>query len=246
MPRTPKSERPFLTAEWRDLIMMNFEVDPAILQKHVPAGTELDHFEGRTYVSIVAFRFLKTRIFGRLAIPFHSNFDEVNLRFYVRREQQGDVRRGVVFIAEIVPRRAIALIARLAYNENYSAYPMTHRIARAADAADFRYAWRVGRSPYEIEASTKEAPALPEDSSAEQFITEHYWGYAKQRDGGTMEYRVEHPPRRVWRAATARFSGEFAPLYGLEFSSVLSARPSSAFVADGSPVKVFSGRRIAD
>jgi uncharacterized protein YqjF (DUF2071 family) len=246
MPLATRSERPFLTAEWRNLVMLNFEVDPAILRPRVPSGTELDDFEGRTYVSIVAFRFLKTRIYGRLAIPFHSNFDEVNLRFYVRREERGELRRGVVFIAEIVPRRAIALIARLAYNENYSAYPMTHRITRAADAADFRYAWRVGRSPYEIEASTKDEPALPEASSAEQFITEHYWGYAKKRDGGTVEYRVEHEPWRVWRAATAKFSGEFGALYGAEFSSVLGARPSSAFVAEGSPVKVFSGRRIAD
>lgn len=244
MAQTPRTERPFLTAEWRDLIMINFEVDPAILHKHVPAGTELDRFEGHTYVSIVAFRFLKTRIYGRVAIPFHSNFDEANLRFYVRREARGELRRGVVFIAEIVPRRAIALIARLAYDENYFAYPMTRRISRTADAADIRYAWRVGRSSYEIEASTKNEPALPEDSSVEQFITEHYWGYAKQRDGGTVEYRVEHEPWRVWRAATARFSGEFGPLYGHEFDSVLSAKSRSAFVADGSPVKVFRGRRL--
>src|SRR5580704_14616660 len=152
MPLATRSERPFLTAEWRNLVMLNFEVDPAILRPRVPSGTELDDFEGRTYVSIVAFRFLKTRIYGRLAIPFHSNFDEVNLRFYVRREERGELRRGVVFIAEIVPRRAIALIARLAYNENYFSYPMTRRISRTADGGEFRYGWSVRLSSYAIEA----------------------------------------------------------------------------------------------
>jgi uncharacterized protein YqjF (DUF2071 family) len=105
------NETPFLTAEWRDLVMLNYEADPAVLRPYVPAGTELDTFGGRTFASLVAFRFLRTRIYGRLAIPFHSNFDEVNLRFYVRREELGEVRRGVVFVAEIVPRRAIAAVA---------------------------------------------------------------------------------------------------------------------------------------
>jgi uncharacterized protein len=245
MPRSPKPERPFLTAEWRDLVMMNFEVDPAILRSRVPVDTELDDFEGRTYVSIVAFRFLKTRIYGRVAIPFHSNFDEVNLRFYVRREERGELRRGVVFISEVVPRCAIAVVARLAYNENYFSYPMTRRISRSGDEADLQYSWRVGRDSYFVEASTKYEPSLPKEGSAEQFITEHYWGYARQRDGSTVEYRVEHEAWRVWRAATARFSGVFGSLYGEEFSSVLGAKARSAFVADGSPVKVFPGRKLA-
>lgn len=244
MPLATTSDRPFLTAEWRNLVMLNFEVDPAILRPRVPSGTELDDFEGRTYVSIVAFRFLKTRIYGRLAIPFHSNFDEVNLRFYVRREERGELRRGVVFISEIVPRRAIAFVARLAYNENYFSYPMTHRISRTADDADLRYAWRVRRDSYVVEAGTKDEPRLPNEGSAEQFITEHYWGYARQRDGSTVEYRVEHEPWRVWRAATGRFSGVFGPLYGQEFSSVLNAKARSTFVAEGSPVKVFRGRKL--
>ncbi len=75
---------PFLTAEWRHLAMLNYEIDPVILRPFVPSGTELDSWNGKTYVSIVGFLFLKTRVRG-LAIPFHQNFEEINLRFYVRR-----------------------------------------------------------------------------------------------------------------------------------------------------------------
>ena len=239
------SERPFLTAEWRDLVMLNYETDPATLRPYVPAGTELDSFGGRTFASLVAFRFLRTRIFGHLAIPFHSNFDEVNLRFYVRREERGEVRRGVVFVAEIVPRWAIAAVARYAYNENYFAYPMTRSISRTGDAAELRYGWRTRSGPYGIAAQTAGEPALPAEDSAEQFITEHYWGYAKQRDGGTVEYRVEHEPWRVWDASHAEFSGDAPALYGAEFKDALSMKPYSAFVADGGPVRVLKGRGLA-
>jgi uncharacterized protein YqjF (DUF2071 family) len=100
-------DRVFLTAEWRNLAMLNYEVDQSLLLPFVPSGTTLDQWEGKTYVSLVGFRFLKTRVLG-LPVPFHTNFDEVNLRFYVRRRIAGDVRRGVVFIREIVPRWAIA------------------------------------------------------------------------------------------------------------------------------------------
>ncbi|HTO08358.1 MAG TPA: DUF2071 domain-containing protein, partial [Myxococcota bacterium] len=117
----------FLTAEWRDLAMLNYEIDPAVLEPRVPAGTELDAWSGRTFVSVVGFRFLRTRVLG-VPVPYHVDFDEVNLRFYVRRKSGADWRRGVVFVKEIVPRRAIALVARVAYAENYVAHPMRHSI----------------------------------------------------------------------------------------------------------------------
>src|ERR1700683_3807152 len=129
----------FLSAEWRDLVMLNYEVSPQLLQPFVPRGTELDSFEGKTFVSLVGFRFLRTKLFGILPIPFHTDFDEVNLRFYVRRHDAGTNKRGVVFIREIVPRRAIALVARLAYGENYVGLPMKHEIATSGTTitADF-------------------------------------------------------------------------------------------------------------
>src|SRR5262245_20887686 len=112
------NNRDFLTADWRYLVMINYEVDPEILHPYIPGGTELDQWQGRTFVSVVGFLFLRTRVLG-LTIPFHHNFEEVNLRFYVRRRAIEGWRRGVVFIREIVPRWAIAAVAREFYNENY-------------------------------------------------------------------------------------------------------------------------------
>ena len=129
----------FLIAEWRHLAMLNYELDAAVLKPHVPPGTELDSCEGVVYASLVGFLFLRTRVLGA-AIPGHQNFEEVNLRFYVRRKEPGGWRRGVVFLKEIVPKRAIALLARGLYNENYVAMPMAHRL----EANRVEYGWRYG------------------------------------------------------------------------------------------------------
>jgi uncharacterized protein YqjF (DUF2071 family) len=235
----------FLSAEWRDLVMLNYEVSPRLLQPYVPRGTELDSFEGRSFVSLVGFRFLKTKLFGILPIPFHTDFDEVNLRFYVRRDNAGTNKRGVVFIREIVPRRAIALVARLAYRENYIALPMKHKVAtnNATVTADYR--WKLNGQWCRLHANAAQPSIQPAEGSLEQFITEHYWGYAAQPDGGCKEYQVVHVPWRVWTVAGAGVDGNCEALYGADFSRILNRQPDSAFIADGSPVRVFQGRRIS-
>jgi uncharacterized protein YqjF (DUF2071 family) len=234
---------PFLTAEWRHLAMLNYEIDPEVLRDLVPRGTELDAFQGRHLVSVVGFLFLNTKVLG-LPIPFHRNFEEVNLRFYVRRQDGGELRRGVVFVKELVPRRAIAWIARWLYNENYVALRMRHRIAPHTPPA-VSYGWRHdGRwSQLALEPALEPADAGPD--SEERFITEHYWGYAKQSDGGTVEYRVEHPRWNVWRAESASLDADVEHLYGAGFSPFLRATPASAFLADGSAIAVHAGKRLS-
>lgn len=167
--------RVFLSAEWRDLVMVNYEVDPKLLHEHVPPGTVLDSFEGSTYVSLVGFQFCRTKLLGAVPIPFHSNFDEVNLRFYVRRREGGEERRGVVFIAEIVPRWAIAKVARLAYGENYIRLPMKHRIEMNGATKTAEYEWRQDGAQCKVYARASSSPAPVKEGSLEQFITEHYW-----------------------------------------------------------------------
>src|SRR5271155_4873136 len=152
----------FLSAEWRDLVMLNYEVDSRLLQDYVPQGTELDSFGGKTYVSLVGFQFLRTKLYGYLPLPFHSNFDEVNLRFYVRRRDTGgEIRRGVVFIREIVPKRAVAWLARLAYGENYVRYPMRHRVSAHDAGAAAEYEWRVRGNWARLHAEAVGEPSLP-------------------------------------------------------------------------------------
>jgi uncharacterized protein YqjF (DUF2071 family) len=241
MPAAPKA---FLTAEWRNLVMVNYEVDPSLLQKRLPKGTEIDFWNGRTYVSLVGFRFLETRVLGR-RVPFHINFDEVNLRFYVRHKAGNGWRRGVVFVKEIVPRLAIALVARWAYNEQYVALPMKSVLELPTSAnnqqGSVSYSWKWAGQWQQISAQISGQPSPWESGSQIEFITEHYWGYAAQRDGSTLEYQVEHPPWRVWQADRSQFTGNVTTLYGAEFTDLLSSPPSSAFVAEGSEIMVRHG-----
>jgi len=237
---TTPADRPFLAAAWRYLVMLNYDVPLGLLEPLVPAGTTLDLWNGRALVSVVGFRFLQTRLLG-VPIPFHRNFDEVNLRFYVSRvAPSGEVRRGVTFVRELVPRAAIALVGRLTYNEPYLAVPMRSTAPSGESDAPGRvsYQWRMSRGWEGVAATTVGAASVPQAGSEASFVTEHYWGYTRQRDGRTVEYSVTHPPWRVWNAEDASLVADVGDLYGQQFVSALSAPPRSAFVAEGSPVVV--------
>jgi len=227
--------------------MLNYEIAPETLSPFVPAGTELDAWEGRTLVSVVAFLFLRTTVLGT-GIPFHRDFEEINLRFYVRRKAEGEWRRGVVFVKEIVPRLAIAAVARLVYGERYVALPTSHRLGPSlpgsATPSRVEYAWRTGRRANRVELSPAAAYAPLPAGSEEEFVTEHYWGYARSRGGATLEYRVEHPPWRVAVAESACLDCDTAGLYGDRFVEALSGAPVSAFLAEGSEVAVHHGARL--
>jgi uncharacterized protein len=231
--------RPFLTAGWHSLALLNYKVPPSLLSPLVPRGTELDSWNGSIWVSVVGFLFRNTRVLG-VSLPFHTDFPEVNLRFYVRRTVDGSTRRAVTFIRELVPRRAIAFVARVAYNEPYLAVPMESEAG--PDRAEYR--WKTGTGWTRLAIETGGGWSAIQEGSEEQFIAEHYWGYTKQRDGGMVEYEVRHPPWRVKRGRTASLAGDLSAVYGPEFARVLAAPPDSAFFAEGSPVEVFPPRRL--
>ena len=243
---TDRKRRSFLTAQWRYLVLLNYDVDPSILHALVPRDTELDLWNGRAIASVVGFRFLRTRVLG-VPVPFHRDFEEVNLRFYVRHTaRDGSVRRGVVFVRELVPRLSVALLARLAYNEPYLAVPMRSTTPASPSEMPGRvsYGWRTGARWQELAATAGGVAALPSTDSEAAFITEHYWGYTRQRDGGTMEYEVAHPRWRIWGATDARLDADVPRLYGSSFARALAARPVSAFIAEGSEITVYRPRRI--
>ena len=245
--RDPDSRpAPFLTADWLYLVILNYEIDPGVLRPLVPAGTELDFWRDRALVSVVGFRFINTRV-RNFRLPFHRHFDEINLRFYVRRRQGDEWRRAVVFVREVVPRHAIATVARVLYNEPYLALPMRHAIdmdgAPAGEPGLARYQWKQSRW-YTLEARTLGVPAPVREGSEEQFITEHYWGYTAQQDGGCIEYEVAHPRWRVWQTSASRLDCDVERMYGRQYVRALGATPTSAFVAEGSPVIVYRGVRL--
>src|SRR5262249_54674342 len=233
----------FLTAEWRDVLMLNYEVDPTLLSGLVPSGTELDLWQGKCFINMIGLRFLNMKVLG-VPIPFHGDFDEINLRLYVRRREGNELKRGVAFIREIVPRRAVATIARVLYNEQYVTRPTLHRLERCNAGMAAHYSWAGPHERGQLSIAVRGDPELPAEGSLEQFIVEHYWGYSAQRNGGCLEYRVQHPPWRVWRAHEARFEGEVVELYGPELAAVLRREPASALLAEGSAIAVFRGRRL--
>ena len=216
--------------------MLNYIVDPCVLEPLVPSGTEIDFENGETFVSVVGFLFLDTRLLG-LPIPLHRDFEEVNLRFYVRKKSADTWRRGVVFVRELVPKRAIATIARVFYGEPYLAIPMKHEIEHVDANLSVEYSWGLGRKWDSLKMTASGEPQnIPAGSHAE-FITEHYWGYTSLKSG-CSEYRVEHPRWKIWDAKSFDFTGDVAALYGEQFVETLSQPPRSAFIADGSPITI--------
>jgi uncharacterized protein YqjF (DUF2071 family) len=246
--------KPFLTANWRYLAMLNFVIDPAVVAPLVPPDTEIDYENGETFVSVVGFLFLDTRLLG-LPIPLHRNFEEVNLRFYVRKKSADTWRRGVVFVRELVPRRAIALVARAFYGEHYLALPMRHAIEHVDLSVKVAYSWRRGRKWESLAMTASGEPQIIPAGSHAEFITEHYWGYtcvrarhaeAEQgRRSGCGEYRVNHPRWKMWNAESFELRADVAALYGEQFAQTLNQAPRSAFIADGSPVEVLLREQLS-
>jgi uncharacterized protein YqjF (DUF2071 family) len=228
---------PFLTAAWRDLLLLNWRVDSVLLAPHVPAGTELDSWDGAHWVSLVGFRFLDLAVKG-VPVLGHRDFPEINLRFYVRREVDGEFRRGVVFLRELTPRRMVEWVARAVYNEPYQTLPMRSGVSETQT----QYELQQDEEWQGMAARPTADWRAPEPM--EEFFIEHYWGYNRQTDGGAMEYEVTHPKWRTRPVELARFDLGVETLYGPEWGSVLARKPDSVVLADGSEVAVFSGERI--
>ena len=238
--------------------MLNYVVDPEVLTPFLPPGIELDAWQGKPLASIVGFEFAEVRIL-HMSVPFHRHFEEINLRFYVRRRTADGWRRGVVFVRELVPLPAVALLARRVYGEPYESLPMKrlfrhHPITPASPdatirehATTVRYSWRHDNTWNRVEATadTTQEPRLPEPGSEEEFLTDHTYGYGTRR-GRAIEYVVEHPTWRYWNAVKARFdcgAATLRALYGEAFAPYLES-PRSAFLVEGSPVRVLRPRVI--
>lgn len=220
--------------------MANYEIDPSLLASSVPKGTELDLYEGKCFVSLVGFMFLDTRVLGFL-VPFHVNFEEVNLRFYVRRNAGDEVRRGVVFVKEIVPRFAIAAVAQTLYGEPYEAWKMSH----VRNESAVGYSWSKTGRRNRLEVKIDENLGVPDDGSHGSFIIEHYWGYTKRGSNRTDEYKVEHPKWELFSVANTRIDIDFGKTYGPQFAFLTDTEPYSVLLAKGSEISVYKGEKIS-
>lgn len=240
--QTNKMSGTFLKAEWRKLAMANYSIDKKILDKYLPYRTEIDLWNDICYVSLVGFMFKDTKVKG-LKIPFHTNFEEVNLRFYVRYKDNEEWKRGVVFIKEIVPKPALTFVANTVYKENYETMPMSHSWTTIGDNLTVEYKWKKRRwNSLKVIADKKST--LIQDNSEEEFITEHYWGYTKISNEKTSEYGVEHPKWEVYRTKDYSVEVDFGNIYGQGFDFLTLEKPKSIFLAEGSEIKVKDGRQI--
>lgn len=233
----------FLKAEWKNLALFNYEVDAKILEKYLPAGTEIDIWNNKCYVSLVGFMFKNTKVLG-LKVPFHTNFEEVNLRFYVKRYENGEWKRGVVFIKEIVPKKAITFIANTLYQEHYETQKMRHEIIENKNTNTFIYQWKNGKEWNTIEIETKKDFSQIEIDSEAEFITEHYFGYTKIDKETTFEYEVTHPRWEQFEVLNHRIDIDFEKNYGRDFVFLQTQKPTSVFLAEGSKITVKNKRKI--
>lgn len=219
--------------------MANYELEPNLLAEFVPQGTSLDFYEGKCFASLVAFNFVNTKVLN-VSVPFHIDFEEVNLRFYVKSETEEETRRGVVFVKEIVPRPAIALIARAFYGEPYETWKMGHAHAEN----EFSYFWSKENCENSITIEIGNSSGFAAENSHDEFITEHYWGYTKRGANRTDEYKVEHPKWELFDVTYAEIDVDFGFTYGEKFDFLTDTKPTSMLLAKGSEVAVYKGERI--
>lgn len=232
----------FLSAEWRKLAIANYSVSPEILKKYIPIGTELDLWNNQCYVSLVGFMFLHTKVKG-IKIPLHVNFEEVNLRFYVKHFHQGEWRRGVVFIKEIVPKTMITFVANSIYNEKYQTMKMRHQWNLDERQLTVKYEWKYDNwNSFFVNSDNEIQPIAI--GSEEEFITEHYWGYTQLSDRKTAQYEVKHPRWKVYPVINHEIKVDFATVYGKDFEILNNLKPVSVMLAEGSEIQVMKGEMI--
>jgi uncharacterized protein YqjF (DUF2071 family) len=231
--------RPFLTARWSNLAILTYEVPPALLEPHLPAGLELDRRGGAAFASIVAFDFLDARMWG-VAWPGFRTFPDINLRFYVRRGEQ----RGVVFIREFVPRPAVAWLARAVYNEPFLIAPIESGVLDEASAIVTvrRLRWH-GRS-HAIEVTGNRPGRRPAEDSQEHLFKERKWGFGRDRRGRTTVYEVRHPVWEIYPVRSWSLDLDWAHVYGEPWGFLSSEKPASVILAAGSAVSVYPRGRL--
>ncbi len=235
----------FLAARWEHLAMFNYTVDKEMLLPYLPPFTELDLFEGKAMVSVVGFMFNNTSVLG-IKWPGFVNFEEVNLRYYIKYFDGKNWKRGVGFVSEIVPSHLIATIANTCYNEHYDVAKMNHSIETINDVLTVKYQWKCKHQEWNemmVKANNTTADIIK--GSEEEFIFEHYYGYNKLNNHTIIEYSLEHPRWQIYKVSDFTLSCDIEKLYGADFAPYIqNVPPSSVFLARGSEVKVRMPKKL--
>jgi uncharacterized protein YqjF (DUF2071 family) len=227
----------FLTAEWQNLIMVNYEIDPKYLTPYLPKGVNLDYYNGKTYISLVGFLFKDSSLF-KIPIPLFGTFEEINLRFYVTRKIGNEVKRGVVFINETVPNKTVAWVANKLYKEHYTSIPTKHKWKIDAKYKEIEYQWMVNKKWNRLKVIANTNALKMKVGSIEEFIFEHYFGYTKVNTTQSIEYKVNHPSWYVNEIKDYTVNCDFCDFYGKNFEILNSTKSHSIMLAEGSAVSI--------
>lgn len=227
----------FLKANWEHIIMVNYEIDPEILIPYLPKGVELDLFNGKCYISLVGFMFKNTKLFT-IPIPFLGTFEEINLRFYVKRKGGNQIKRGVVFINETIPYKIVAWMANKLYKEHYTVVPTKHKLRINNAVQKIKFEWFIDKRWNSVYVEAETASEVMKENSLEKFIYEHYYGYTKIDEFKTEEYQLQHPSWNVHNIINYNIDCDFEAMYGKTFSILNHTKPTAVFIAEGSSVKV--------
>lgn len=235
----------FLKGEWRNLIMINYQIDPEVLGAYLPPHTELDTFNGKHYVSLVGFLFKDSKVKG-VIVPYQRTFEEINLRFYVRHlSADGIWKHGVVHIKEITTKKLKALVANKIFGENFEACDTRHLWSNPTeDKVSVEYMWKRTTDWDWIAITATGVSYFPKQKTEEQFITERDRVYNKGKKNITTEYNVEHTSWRIHKVHYSDINCNFEKNFGKDFACLNKTKPSSVFLADGSPITVSNIRKI--
>jgi uncharacterized protein YqjF (DUF2071 family) len=226
----------FLRANWENLIMANYEIEPSTLAPYLPKGVELDFYNNKTYVSLVGFMFKNTRLFG-LPIPFFGSFEEINLRFYVKKIENRKIKKGVVFINETVPFKIVALLANKLYKEHYISIPTKNSID-ITENKDIKFEWKINDRWNSLAVKSDTNKYKIEQGTIEEFIFERYFGFTKLSASSTQEYKIHHPKWMTHKILNSKIDCDFKSMYGDSFSILNNQTPESILLAEGSQVSV--------
>lgn len=225
---------PFLTARWTNICMATYEVEPSLVQSHLPLGVGIDRHEGRTLVSLVAFMFERLRVKG-IPIPGVQRFVELNLRFYVERYGQ----KGVIFIREIAPSRLVCAGARFLYNEPYERAPGRAMIDDDERRISVNYLVRTGTQHHNFRVVGRKPPFTPGDTTIEHFLKERPWGFGRTKRGHLFQYKVEHPLWAIYPVDTHSIDIDWVRIYGARWRIMHEKQPVSVLLARGSDVELY-------
>lgn len=232
-----------LTCQWRKLAFFNYIVSPEIIEKYLPRHTEIDFFNGQCFVSLVGFQFKDVAIEG-IKVPFHTDFEEINLRCYVRHFDGQGWRQGTVFLSEIADKRLLTALANSLYNENYRTMPTKHSQKEAPQGNQYGYYWKSENQWQQMEVSTATRPVSVDPESETAFLIHKLWGYGKHNEQQTNQYQIDHPLWQVYPVQQYSLEVDFSKIFGPEFAHLKGRKPHSVILAEGSPINVIGTSKI--